>query len=270
VIEFDPQGNLVQAWGGPASSHEWPSQEHGINVDYQGNVWITGTAAEDGQILEFTHEGKFVRQIGKAKEKAGNNDTGTLWRPAATFVDPKTHELYVADGEGGNRRLIVFDADTGVYKRHWGAYGERPGDEPAPKYNPDAAVSKVFSNAVHCVRIGADGLVYVCDRGNNRIQVFQQDGKFVREVIIAKRTLSVGSTSDLDFSPDHKFLYVADGTNQKVWILQRDSLEIVASLGGLGHNAGQFRNIHALAVDSKGNLYTAEVSEGKRVQKFVP
>ncbi len=270
VIEFDAQGNLVQAWGGPANGYDWPSQEHGINVDYQGNVWISGTAAEDGQVLEFTRNGKFLRQIGHAKGKSGNNDTATLWRPAAMCVDPKTRELYVADGEGGNRRVIVFDADTGAYKRYWGAYGERPDDGPAPKYDPDAVESKVFSNAVHCVRIGRDGLVYVCDRGNNRIQVFHQDGTFVREAVVAKRTLSVGSTSDIDFSPDRQFLYVADGTNQKVWILERDSLEILGSFGSMGHNAGQFRNIHALAVDSKGNVYTSEVSEGKRVQKFVP
>jgi NHL repeat len=270
VIEFDAQGNFVQAWGGAVAGYDWPTVEHGINVDYQGNVWISGTGAEDGQILEFSSSGKFLRQIGHPNRNAGNNDTATLWKPAAMTVDPKTRELYVADGEGGNRRVIVFDAETGAYKRHWGAYGEKPDEGPAAKYDPDAPTSKVFSSAVHCVSIAKDGLVYVCDRGNNRIQVFHQDGGFVKETVLAKRTLSVGSTSDIGISPDQQFLYVADGTNQKVWVLQRNSLEVLGSFGQLGHNAGQFRNIHAIAVDSKGNVYTAEVSEGKRAQKFIP
>ncbi len=270
VIEFDAQGNFVQAWGGAVAGYDWPTVEHGINVDYQGHVWISGTGAEDGQILEFSSAGKFLRQIGHPNHKAGNNDTASLWKPAAMTVDPKTRELYVADGEGGNRRVIVFDADTGAYKRHWGAYGEKPDEGPAAKYDPDAPTSKVFSSAVHCVSIAKDGLVYVCDRGNNRIQVFHGDGGFVKETVLAKRTLSVGSTSDIGISPDQQFLYVADGTNQKVWVLQRNSLEVLGSFGQLGHNAGQFRNIHAIAVDSKGNVYTAEVSEGKRAQKFIP
>lgn len=270
VIEFDPQGNVIQGWGGPGVGYDWPAQEHGLTVDYKGNVWISGSNNKDNHILKFTHNGKFLLQIGHPGQKGGNDDPTTLWKPAQMRIDPSSNEVYVADGEGGNRRIIVFDADTGAYKRLWGAYGEKPDLGPAQKYDPDAPLSRKFSSAVHCVRIANDGLVYVCDRGNDRIQVFHKDGTFVKEAIIAKRTLGVGSASDIDFSPDQRYLYLADGGNQKVWILQRDSLEVVGSFGRLGHNAGEFRNLHALAVDSKGNIYTGEVSEGKRAQKFVP
>jgi DNA-binding beta-propeller fold protein YncE len=175
----------------------------------------------------------------------------------------------VADGEGGNHRVIVLDADTGAFKRFWDAYGQKPEAAPAPKYDPNGAVPKTFSSAVHCVRIANDDSVYICDRGNDRIQVFHKNGTFVKEVFIARGTLGLGSTSDVDFSPDQNFLYVADGTNQKVWILDRHSLEVVGSFGQLGHDAGEFRNLHDLVVDSKGNIYTGE-TQGKRVQKFLP
>jgi DNA-binding beta-propeller fold protein YncE len=185
------------------------------------------------------------------------------------YVDPKTNDLYVADGDGGARRLIVFDAETGAFRRIWGAYGERPAEGPAAKYDPNAPPSRSFSGGVHCVLVGNDGLVYVCDRNADRIQVFHQDGTFVREAFVSPKTIGTGTTFDIDFTPDQKYMYVADGSNQKVWILQRDSLEVVGSFGHLGHSAGQFRNVHGITVDSKGNVYTAEVSEGKRVQKFV-
>ena len=271
VIEFDGEGKVVQAWGGPGAGYEWPVQEHGILVDSKGNVWITGSGDKDGQILKFTHDGKFLLQIGHQGKgrKGANSDVTTMWRPAEVAIDPKTNEVFVADGEHGNHRIIVFDADTGAYKRHWGAYGKPPDEATPAKYNPSGQPNQAFSDVVHCIRRSNDGLLYVCDRGNNRLQVFQEDGTFVKEAVVGKQTLANGSVTDLDFSPDQKFVYVADGTNEKVWILQRSSLEVLGSFGHLGHSAGQFRTLHGVAVDSKGNVYAAEVSGGNRVQKFV-
>jgi DNA-binding beta-propeller fold protein YncE len=183
-------------------------------------------------------------------------------------VDPKTNDLYVADGDGGARRVIVFDAETGAFRRIWGAYGEKPEEGPAAKYDPTAPISKSFSSGVHCVVVAKDGLVYVCDRNADRIQVFHPDGTFVKEGFVEPSTMGSGSTVDIDFTTDQKYLYVADGANQKVWILQRDTLEIAGSFGEPGQRPGQFQNVHSVTVDSKGNVYTGEV-DGKRVQKFV-
>jgi hypothetical protein len=273
VIEFDPSGKVLHAWGGPGEGYEWPMVEHGLFVDYKGNVWISGNAGKGfGRILKFTSDGKFLLAIGQPlgpDEKPSNNSATSLGnQPADMYVDPKTDDLYVADGDGGDRRLIVFDAETGAFRRIWGGYGEKPAEGPAAKYDPSAPPSKSFSSGVHCVMMGNDGLVYVCDRNADRIQVFHPDGKFVKEVFVSPQTIGIGTAFDIAFNPGEKFMYVADGTNQKIWIMQRDSLEIVGSLGQLGHSAGEFRNLHALTVDSKGNVYTAEVSEGKRVQKF--
>ena len=274
VIEFDTQGKVIRAWGGPGAGYEWLSSEHGLFIDSKSNVWISGVAGKDfGRILKFTADGKFLMSIGaslKPDEKPSNNSTTHLGRqPADMYVDPKADELYVADGDGGAQRVIVFDADTGAFKRIWGAYGEKPVEGPAAKYDPNAPVSRSFLSGVHCVVIPNDGLVYVCDRNADRIQVFRKNGKFVKEALIAPSTLGNGSTFDIDFTPDQKHLYVPDGTNQKVWILQRDTLEVVGSFGDSGQGAGQFRNVHSVTVDSKGNVYTGEV-DGKRVQKFVP
>ncbi len=273
VIEFDSQGKVVRAWGGPGAGYEWPSQEHGLYIDYKSNVWISGVAGKDyGRILKFTTDGKFLMSIGaplEEGEKPSNNSTTHLGRqPADMYVDPKANELYVADGDGGAQRVIVFDAETGAFKRIWGAYGDKPTEGPAAKYDPSAPVSKSFLSGVHCVVIPNDGLVYVCDRNADRIQVFHKDGTFVKEALIEPSTLGTGSTFDIDFTPDQKYLYVPDGSNQKVWILQRDTLKVVGSFGQPGQSPGEFRNVHSVAVDSKGNVYTGEV-DGKRVQKFV-
>ncbi len=274
VIEYDTSGKVVRAWGGPGKGYEWPKLEHGLFIDYKGNVWISGNVdgKDYGEILKFTPDGKFLLEIGKPlgpDEKSSNNNTTSLGRqPADMYVDPKTNDLYVADGDGGDRRLIVFDAESGAFKRIWGAYGEKPAEGRAEKYDPNAPPSKWFSAGVHCVLVGNDGLVYVCDRNADRIQVFHPDGKFVKEAFVSPKTIGTGTTFDIAFTPDQKYLYVADGSDQKVWILQKDSLEVVGSFGQLGHSAGEFRNVHALTVDSKGNVYTAEVSENKRVQKF--
>lgn len=274
VIEFDQQGNVVSSWGGPGQGYEWPAQEHGLSIDHKGQVWITGSGQKDFHILKFTREGKFLLQIGKqGQAPKGNNDTTTLGRPAEARVEPTANEVYVTDGEvgaGANRRVIVFDADTGAYKRHWGAYGQPPDDAPPPAYDP-STVAKVFGGGgIHCVRFSKDGLVYICDRGNSRIQVFTHDGTFVKEIVVAKDTRGLGSTWDVELSRDERFVFVADGVNHKIWILTREPLEVVGSFGRMGRNAGQFRGPNAIAFDSKGNLFTAEVADGKRVQKFAP
>ena len=270
VIEFDAEGKFIQAWGGPSEGYDWPESEHGIYVDDEDNVWIAGSGPNDHQVLEFKRDGSFVKQIGKAGQTAGSNDTSLLGRPTDITVDPEANEVYITDGYL-NRRVIVFDADTGEYKRHWGAYGNKPDDSPLATHEPNAAPAQQFRSPVHAVRISNEGLVYIADRASDRIQVFQKDGTFVKEVVIARETLGPGSSWDLDFSPDaeQEFLYVADGTNQQVWVLGRKDLEILGAFGRSGRNAGQFHWLHNLAVDSQGNIYTSEVQTGKRAQKFV-
>jgi len=258
VMEFDGEGNLVQAWGGPGEGYDWPQNEHGISIDAAGFVWIGGNGDNDGQYLKFTRAGKFVLQIGKSGAQTNSNDVTRLGRPADAEVDPETNEVYIADGYF-NHRVIVFDANTGAYKRHWGAYGKKPTDEKLP-YSPAAAPSPQFGNPVHCVKIAKDGLVYICDRANDRIQVFRKDGTFVKEFIIEKNTLRSGSVWDLDFwiDPKQTYLLNADGSNNEVRTLRRETGEIV----------GEFHWVHNLAVDSKGNIFTTEVDTGKRAQKF--
>ncbi len=269
IIEFDPAGNVVQAWGGPGAGYEWPNREHGLFVDAKNNVWLSSAGDKDAQVLKFTSAGKFLLQIGRYGQTLGSNDRTTLGKPTSVGVDVTTNEVFIADGEV-NHRVIVFDAETGAYKRHWGAYGKVPDDSAVVKYDPAKPPPAQFGDvAVHCVRLARDGLVYVCDRVNNRIQVFRRDGTFLKEAIVAKNTLGLGSVWDVNLSPDERFLYVADGVNKKVWILTRDDLSVVGSFGHGGRSAGQFHWVQALAVDSRGTIYTAEVSEGKRVQKFV-
>jgi DNA-binding beta-propeller fold protein YncE len=226
----------------------------------------------DRIVTKFAASGKFLLDLGLRGQTRGINDTDTLGSPTQATVDAVANEVYVADGEGSgnaNRRVIVYDANTGAYKRRWNAYGS-PTTGPGPKYDPSAPPPREFVGSVHCVRISRDGLVYVCDRGADRIQVFRKDGTFVNEAVIAKDTVQTGSTWDLDFTPDQKFLLVADGANQKVWIVQRDALKVVGSFGRAGHSAGQFLWPNGIAVDSKGNVFICEVTGGNRVQKFVP
>ena len=269
VIEFNQEGDVVQAWGGPSHDYEWPQSEHGIFIDHLDNVWLAGSGGNDSQILKFTRHGRFLLQIGAQGRGQGSNDLANFGQPAEIDVDPETNEVYIADGYG-NRRVAVFDADSGEYRRHWGAYGNVPTDD-AYTYDPDAPLSQQFGRPVHCATLSADGLLYVCDRVNDRIQVFQRDGTFLDEVLIAPRTLDFGSAFDVDFSPDpeQRYLYNIDGMNQKVWIISRDDLSIVDSFGFGGHRAGGFTAAHSIAVDSGGNIYVGETLEGKRVQRFV-
>jgi DNA-binding beta-propeller fold protein YncE len=295
----------------PAAGCQWPAGEHGIYVDHNDYVYIAGngngtgtcggvacpwagTHGSDSMVLKFSSNGTFIYQIGDpGATEANSNDidgasnvTPQPYRPADMEVDPETNELYIADGYG-NHRVLVVNAENGLYRRHWGAYGQNPVtdvDPAAPPYpiGPDPN----FKNPVHCVRV-VGRLVYVCDRVNNRIQVFNKyragnecsnpDMKkgrcgFVKEKFIAAETLGNGSTWDVDTSADKRqsCLFNPDGTNQKVWVLARRSLRIVDTFGSGGRNAGQFHWVHNLATDSKGNIYTAEVDTGKRAQKFAP
>ena len=270
VLVFDPAGNLVRSWGGPAQGYEWPESNHGIHVDHKGHVWIGGNGPKDAHILKFTKDGKFLAQAGRLGGNKGSNDPDNFGRVAKIWVDPKTNEAYVADGYT-NRRIAVLDADTLKMKRYWGAYGNKPEDGDLGKYDPDAPLPRQFRTPVHCVERANDGLVYVCDRQANRIQVFNPDGSFVREAQFAPRTLGSGSTWDLAFSrdPQQRFIFIADGTNEKIRVVVRETLKEITNFGDGGRQPGQFYGVHSIATDSKGNIYTTETYEGKRLQRFV-
>jgi DNA-binding beta-propeller fold protein YncE len=275
VMEFDPSGKLLQRWSGAGEGYEWPlpKDEHGIFVDHKNNVWIAGRGANgatENQILKFDHHGTFLLQIGRRGKGTGSNDTANLGQPADMAVYPGTNEVFVADGYG-NRRVIVFDADTGAYKRHWGAYGNTP-DDAASKTPVHQGAGDLQFNQVHHLRISTDGLVYVADRLNRRIQVFRIDGAFVKEAFVRRDSKETGGTvSSLAFSADRRqqFLYVADQTENQILILDRQTLQELAAFGRLGRYAGQFVSPHNIATDSKGNLYVGEDLGGQRVQKFV-
>jgi len=274
VMVFDAEGNFNQAWGGPGSGYEWPEREHGIHIDYKGFVWIGGNncparklpglePAADDQVLKFTQAGKFVMQIGHSSKSSGNADTQNLHQPADAFVYRKTNEVFVADGYG-NHRVAVFDADTGAFKRMWGAFGNKPADLdqcPPPSLTaiPDGPGPQQFS-IVHAIRASDDGLVYVADRENRRVQVFTIDGKFVKQLVKG----DVPFARDLAFSPDpqQQFLYVGGGS--EIDVLDRKSLEVVESIKGEGMLGGG----HQMAADSKGNIYTAQTTRGLQKLAF--
>jgi DNA-binding beta-propeller fold protein YncE len=269
VLLIDQSGNLLRAWGGPGQGFDWPQSEHGIFIDGNDFVWLAGNGKKDGQLLKFTMEGRFVLQIGKPGEGHDSNASDRLGSPADVAVDVAAREVFAADGYG-NRRVVVFDSETGAYKRHWGAYGHRPSDDKMPAYDPGKPPSPQFGNPVHCIRIDKDGLVYVCDRTNDRVQIFRKDGTFVSEHVYEKATRGTGSAYDLVFSPDkdQKFIYMIDGMNGEVRIVDHASKETLARFGRPGRQAGMFTALHNIAVDRAGNIYTAEVNTGQRVQKF--
>jgi DNA-binding beta-propeller fold protein YncE len=310
VLEFDADGNLVSHWGGPGQGYDWPMTPGGIAVDAKGNVWITaagwpeppaargggagrgraagaagaagaGAAAPaappppparpfDAHILKFSATGQFLQQLGKPGASEGSAGKATFNRPAGLAFDASANEIYVADGYT-NRRVVVLDATTGAYKRHWGAYGAAPDDATLPAYDPAAPPAKQF-RTVGCVELSRDGQVYVCDRQNNRIQVFRKDGTFVKEVVVSKGTLGNGSVWDIAFSSDteQRYLFAADGQDHTVAVLVRATLTQTGTLGSGGRWPGAFYAVGSVAVDSRGNLYTGETLEGKRVQKFAP
>jgi hypothetical protein len=268
VLEFDVDGNLLRSWGGRGDGYEWVGREHGIEVDERGFVWIGGNADNDSAILKFTLDGKYLGQIGKIAPRTNSDDTTQLGRPAEIAIDKDANELYVADGYG-NRRVIVYDNTTLAFKRLWGAYGHTPNDDKQPPYDPAAPAEQQFRGPVHCIKIASDGLVYVCDRSQNRIQVFKKDGTFVNEWFYEKNSFGDGATFDIALWPDPKQIYLlnADGTNNEIRVIKRDDGSVVGSFGHSGRNAGQFLVLHVMAVDKSGNVYTGEV-EGKRIQKF--
>jgi sugar lactone lactonase YvrE len=271
VVEFDAEGRVVQGWGDPATQDpsEFPRNAHGLFIDHEDNVWI-GTYRHH-RVMKFTRSGELLMQIGEYDVNAGSNDPDHLGGPAGIWVDPSTNEVFIADGYQ-NRRVVVYDGDTGEYLRHWGAYGETPDDEYRYDYGGATHASdppRQFST-VHGLVGSNDGLIYVADRRGNRIQVFRQDGEFVTEKLVQPATLSSGSAFVIQLSPDEaqEWLYLADGTNHKVWILRRDDLEVVGDFGRGGRQVGQFLRPHGMGIDSQGNLYVGEASTGRRVQKF--
>lgn len=273
VLHFDQDGNLLHAWGGPGTEtgdYVWPGSNHGITVDNMGNVWIGGNGGQDRHILKFTTDGQFLAQYGEPGsdlDNAGSN----FGQVAKVSFDEELNEIFVADGYG-NQRVAVLDASTGEIKRTWTAYGNEtePGRYEHQPYQPGEDPPPVFRTPVHCADRTNDGLVYVCDRPSNRLSVFQTDGTFVEQTIIAPATLSQGSTWDVAFSPDEdqQFMYLADGQNMKVYVMDRESLEILYSFGDGGRQPGLFFAVHSIATDSNGNIYTTETYEGSRLQKF--
>jgi DNA-binding beta-propeller fold protein YncE len=294
VMVFDTEGNFIKGWGGDGAGFEWPGTEHGVFVDHDDNVWISGSGRGDDQILKFTSDGEFIMQIGRAGQSGGNTDTQNVNRAADIYVYPRTNELFVADGYG-NRRIIVFDAETGGFKRMWGAFGNPPTD-PAEDEVLDESNPEHFS-LVHGVRISNDGLVYVSDRRGMRFQVFTVDGEYVTQVMIGRTEPDpqaiaerVGETahdrpvaelieavatahqsaSRSAFSPDpeQRYLYIAERSNQQVVVFDRATLTPLGSFGQVGDQPGEFYILHDMVTDPEGNLYTAEVNVGARAQKF--
>jgi DNA-binding beta-propeller fold protein YncE len=298
VLEFDASGKFVNAWGGPGTGYDWPDSEHGIAVDYRNHVWIGGSAPvapslrnlDDDMLLKFDSKGKFLLQIGGRTVSGGNKDTKSVHQSADVFVYPKTNEAFVADGYG-NRRVIVFDADTGAFKRMWGAFGNTPidvapaarggarggganaggGRGAAPALDTEGQGSPQFGGPVHAVKVSNDALVYVADRPNRRVQVFTPEGKFITQTFINRSGPSPQSAAGLAFSPDsqQQFLYVADYGNSHIAVLDRKSLQVLYQFGQRSEKPGDFQGLHHLAIDSKGNLYTGEVAPGARAQRFV-
>ena len=307
VLELDALGTLVGSWGpSEGAGYKWPEMNAGIAVDANGNLWIGGSGGADSQILKFSRDGKLVAQFGKVPTStvaqaargadtvyqgvspgrgaapgrggrrpatpalpANSNSMEAFGGVAGFSFDAKANEAYVADGFR-NHRVAVVDMTTGQVKRYWGAYGNKPDDAPSGAYSPRAPASKQFST-VRCAKLSNDGLVYVCDARNDRIQVFRKDGKFVKEARVAPQTLGEGSVWDIAFSSDprQRYVYVADGMNMKVHVLDRETLRELTSFGDGGRQPGQFYAVHSIATDSKGNIYTVETYEGKRVQKFI-
>jgi hypothetical protein len=276
ILEFDQAGNLLRHWGGSdGPGYQWPASNHGLNIDNKGNVWIGGNGTGfDGHVLKFTQDGKFVMQVGIKKQGLGPDSLAQdrFYLVAKTFFYAPANEVFVADGYG-NRRVAVIDADSGKMKRFWGAYGKPPDDKAGAAQGPyDPTVTyQQFRGPVHCADVSNDGLVYVCDRTSDRLQIFKVDGTFVKEVYIARDSRGDGAVWDVAFSrdPAQRFLYVADGRNQKLRIFDRQSMEELTNFGKGGHYPGEWYSLHNIATDSKGNLYTVETYQGRRLQRFL-
>jgi DNA-binding beta-propeller fold protein YncE len=273
ILVFDPAGNFIKAWAPSGSGYQWPEREHGVHIDHQGYLWVGGNncaarslpglkAVGDDQLLKFTQDGKFVMQIGRSSQSKGNADTLNLHQPADVWVLPRTNELFVADGYG-NHRVAVFDADTGKFKRMWGAFGNKPVDRdecppPSLKAVPDGAGPDQFS-IVHAIRVANDGTVFVADRENRRVQMFTSDGKFVKQYV--RHNAPFARNLALSPDPEQRFLYVGGGVD--IVVMDRKTLEVVQLIGGKEYLGGG----HQIATDSKGNIYVAATTRG--LQKLV-
>jgi DNA-binding beta-propeller fold protein YncE len=282
VLEFDSAGKLLSSWGGDGPGYDWPEREHGIYVDAKGFVWISGNGgwpkpapggSTDDMILKFTPAGKLVLQIGKRGRSTGDADTANVHQPADVFVHASTNELYVADGYG-NHRIIVFDAESGRFKRMWGAFGNTPAAPPpaAPgQPAPGSPAERPQFGLMHAVKVSNDGMVYAADRSNNRIQVFDTSGKYLRQVVVTNEGGVTPVPAGFAFSPDPKqqFLYVVDSGPMRVVIFDRATLTQIGAVGMRGPRPGEFDIVHHMAADSKGNLYTAEIVTNRRAQRFV-
>jgi DNA-binding beta-propeller fold protein YncE len=274
IMIFDQTGNFIRGWGGAGAGYEWPEREHGIHIDSKGFVWLGGNNCParnlpglkpvgDDQILKFTPDGKFIMQIGRSTHSKGNADTKNFHQPADAVVYAKTNELFVADGYG-NHRVVVMDADTGAFKRMWGAFGNKPVDKddcPPPSLSsvPDGRGPDQFS-IVHAIRVSNDGMVYVADRENRRVQMFTLEGKFVNQLVRG----SAPFARDLALSPDadQRWLYVGGGTD--IVVVNRKTLEIVTTI----HRPGMVGGGHQMQTDSKGNLYIAATNRGLQKLTF--
>jgi NHL repeat len=271
VLVFNQSGDVVKSWGAPGDNqgYDWPLQEHSILVDNKGFVWLTGNGKGDNMVLKFTTDGKFVKQLGKRGPLTSSTDLTQFGEVGGLEFDAKANEIYAADGYG-NHRVAVLDAAAGDIKRIWGAYGKPPTDDDLPKNNPD---SPQFGNPVHCIGLSRDDLVYVCDRSNNRIQVFHKDGTFVQQFVFDPATKASGSTWGMAFSPLDKrqnYFILIDGVNNVMETVRRKDGAVVGTFGRPGRGAGEFHWLHVARFDSRGNLYTGEVDTGKRLQKWVP
>ncbi len=272
VLAFEPDGTFVRAWGGAGDGYDWPANEHGIHVDPEGNVWIGGNSAQpesDDMLLKFAPAGEMLLQIGGRARSSGNDDTVNPRRPAESFVHAAANEVFVADGYG-NRRVIVFDADTGEYKRMWGAFANQPLDPSETSDEPDGRGGPPQFGIVHGIEVSGDGLVYVADRGNSRVQVFDADGTYRTQGFVNRGDESSSTVAGLAFSPDaeQRYMYAADQGNSHIHVIERATLEVLDTFGSNGAAPGEFQALHHLATDSDGNLYTAEAQRGRRVQKF--
>jgi DNA-binding beta-propeller fold protein YncE len=277
VIEFDRGGRFVTAWGGPGSGFEWPEREHGIYVDPTDAVWITGNngygtppppGQSDDMLLKFTTAGKLLLQIGHSGKSTGNGDTANVRQAADAFLYRPSNEIFVADGYGNNR-VIVFDAKTGAFKRTWGAFGKTP-QTPEPALPQADLLQAPQFGLVHAIKVSNDGLVYVADRANKRVQVFTAKGEYRQQVPIGAGTPAAQTAAGIALSPDaaQRFLYVADLGNSRIDIFDRKTMQPIGSFGSSGNAPGQFATLHHMAVDSRGNIYTAEINRNKRAQKF--
>lgn len=296
VLEFDAAGKFLQAWGGDGPGFDWPDAEHNIFVDHKENVWISGsspggqskTTRSDDMLLKFTNAGKFLLQVGGRSVSLGSKDPKSVNKPGALFVSAKTNEVYVSDGYG-NRRVVVFDADTGACKRMWGAFGKPPEDDadsggrgssggrpgvraaaPVPLGAEGPGPDK-FASAVHGIVVSRDNIVYVADRSNRRVQLFTPGGKYLAQMFVNRAGSAPDTVSGFALSGDknQQFLYIADYGNSRIVVVDRKKLAVLYQLGKKGAAPGDFQGLHHIAADSKGDLYAAEVAPGARIQRFV-